>query len=632
MPREVTLLQASQTSRSRDKHSRSAIWKYFGYETNEHGKPKDTSKPICKSCYRAVLTKGANTSNLAKHLKDRHPDLYKEFREVGNRSHFNITETLTKMAYNAFTRPATKPTHSQPTLPAVFEQQRKYEANSNEATKLNRAVAVYICMDQVPVYTVEKPGFKQLLEHLNNRYALPSRNFFMHTEIPALYNETKEIVMNRLGRKTFYSCTTDLWTSRATSTFMAVTLQFVTETWDIQTLEEMIQEAWKLDMSYMAGITTDNASANKKAFQQDFTWVPCFGHNLHLAINKGLDIDRVSGSLSRLRKTVSAFSRSPKMLRLLKKKQKDLQLPEHRMIHDEPTCWDSAYEMVERFLEQQQAVCSVLADDRKKWHLMPKDSDITVLETVKEVLSPVSSFTDALSGEKHTTLSAVLPLSWKIFSTLTVEEGDSNLKRQLKDNIREDLRQRYENNTHLQLILNTATFLDPRFKDSFVTLREEVKQNLMVSVNLLEAGGQSQQTSSPDDKQQPAKKNKSDLKRLLTSIQGEKKSEHGEGSSSREEGEGAETEFKNEFSVYEKMPEISAEEDPLTWWRTHETTLPHLAQFAKKYLCISASSSASERVFSTSGLICSARRARLTEEHIDMLVFLAQNLKVAKQL
>ncbi len=74
-------------------HSRSAIWKYFGYEANEHGKPKDISKPICKSCYRVVLTKGANTSNIAKHLKDR---LYKEFREVGNCSYFNITET--KMA------------------------------------------------------------------------------------------------------------------------------------------------------------------------------------------------------------------------------------------------------------------------------------------------------------------------------------------------------------------------------------------------------------------------------------------------------------------------------------------------------------------------------------------------------
>ncbi len=47
--------------------------------------------------------------------------------------------------------------------------------------------------------------------------------------------------------------------------------------------------------------------------------------------------------------------------------------------------------------------------------------------------------------------------------------------------------------------------------------------------------------------------------------------------------------------ICEKMPEISAEEDPLTWWRTHETTLPHLAQLLRS---ISASSSASERVFS----------------------------------
>lgn len=87
------------------------------------------------------------------------------------------------------------------------------------------------------------------------------------------------------------------------------------------------------------------------------------------------------------------------------------------------------------------------------------------------------------------------------------------------------------------------------------------------------------------------------------------------------------SELEKELSVYEKMPEISAGEDPLKWWKTYENTLPKLAQFAKKHLCISASSSASERVFSTSGLICCPRRARLTEENIDMLVFLAQNLK-----
>lgn len=81
-----------------------------------------------------------------------------------------------------------------------------------------------------------------------------------------------------------------------------------------EALEETVQEKWKPDINNMADITTDNSSNYQKAFEQDFTWVPCFGHNLNLAINKSLDVDHVSGALSRLRKTVSAFGGPPKMI------------------------------------------------------------------------------------------------------------------------------------------------------------------------------------------------------------------------------------------------------------------------------------------------------------------------------
>lgn len=118
-----------------------------------------------------------------------------------------------------------------------------------------------------------------------------------------------------------------------------------------------------------------------------------------------------------------------------------------------------------------------------------------------------------------------------------------------------------------------------------------------------------------------AKRTKTDLKGLLSNIQGEKK-KHGDDTSAASADDDPECRFRNELTLYETMPELSAEKDPLTWWRTHESTLPTLAHLAKKYLCIAASSCASERVFSTSGLICSPRRARLTEEHIDMLVFI----------
>lgn len=151
-----------------------------------------------------------------------------------------------------------------------------------------------------------------------------------------------------------------------------------------------------------------------------------------------------------------------------------MNLPEHKLIHDEPTPWNSTFEMVDRFCIQQQAVCAALAENRKKWHLMPKDSDVTTLETIREVFGPLSSFTDALSGEKEPTLSSVLPLKWKIFSCLTVKDGESILSHDMKDKIRTDFTTRYESRL-LDTVLTTAPFLYPRLRETFVMMEEELK-------------------------------------------------------------------------------------------------------------------------------------------------------------
>lgn len=196
-----------------------------------------------------------------------------------------------------------------------------------------------------------------------------------------------------------------------------------------QAFSEMLEEQWGLNLRDMAGIT-DNASNNIKAFS-DCNWIPCFGYNLDLAVHKGLSVDHVGNTLSLLRRTVSAFLRSAKLTRQLKSKQADLGVPQHKLIHDEPTHWGSAYDMVERFLEQQQAVCAVLADNRNKWHLMPKDLDVTTMEALKNVLGPRREFTDALSGEQRPTVSSVLPLLWKTESVLIVSASDSQLSQGL---------------------------------------------------------------------------------------------------------------------------------------------------------------------------------------------------------
>lgn len=84
--------------------------------------------------------------------------------------------------------------------------------------------------------------------------------------------------------------------------------------------------------------------------------------------------------------------------------------------------------------------------------------------------------------------------------------------------------------------------------------------------------------------------------------------------------------MKTELSAYLQFVSADSESDPLHWWKDHEEMFPNLKNVAKKYLCVPATSSPSERVFSTNGNVVTCHRASLKPEAVDRLVFLAQNL------
>lgn len=66
--------------------------------------------------------------------------------------------------------------------------------------------------------------------------------------------------------------------------------------------------------------------------------------------------------------------------------------------------------------------------------------------------------------------------------------------------------------------------------------------------------------------------------------------------------------------------------NPLHWWSIQCKQYPIISQLARCYLCICASSSASERVFSYSGHILLKHRSCLEPEKVNMLLFLSRNL------
>ncbi|KAI2658595.1 E3 SUMO-protein ligase ZBED1 [Labeo rohita] len=81
-----------------------------------------------------------------------------------------------------------------------------------------------------------------------------------------------------------------------------------------------------------------------------------------------------------------------------------------------------------------------------------------------------------------------------------------------------------------------------------------------------------------------------------------------------------------ELSRYLLEEALDNSADPLMWWRDNESRFPLISKLARKYMCICATSTASERMFSTAGNIVTPVRCCLKPEKVNMLVFLSRNL------
>lgn len=84
----------------------------------------------------------------------------------------------------------------------------------------------------------------------------------------------------------------------------------------------------------------------------------------------------------------------------------------------------------------------------------------------------------------------------------------------------------------------------------------------------------------------------------------------------------------NELHEYLSSPKLDFEDDPLKYWKENEHNYPYLSLMAKKYLCVCATSSSSERLFSTAGNIVTpvTSTCSMKPETVDMLTFLAKKL------
>ena len=274
--------------------------------------------------------------------------------------------------------------------------------------------------------------------------------------------------------------------------------------------------------------------------------------------------------------------------------------------------------MLARILEQQQAICAVLAEDRNKigtaCHLI---NDLTTLEAISSVLKPLSTFTDALADEKVVTVSAFHPLLNHILEDLLVVSfDDCSLVKEMKETISDDLSARYID-LELSELIDKCSYLDPRFKTRYLNNIEETlvqikSEAITIADNIFK--------EKPDeDEPPPAKKSKLGLGAILTKIVGTDSGSEASPTSSSER-------IDREMKYYLEKPAIDPDYDPLILWLSLKIKLPILAELARKYLCACGTSVPSERLFSKARFIINSCRSRLSPQNVNMLVFWAKNL------
>lgn len=177
-------------------------------------------------------------------------------------------------------------------------------------------------------------------------------------------------------------------------------------------LREAVHE-WNLPPN--PPLVTDNASNMTLAAEEfeSLLYFGCLAHTLNLACGKALKITSVSHLLARMRRVVAYFHRSTVATAILKEKQKLLQLPEHKLVIDVATRWNSALDMITRHLEQQPAIYAALTSKelrKREKDISPlSERDLASAEELVTVLTPLKIATTALCEESVPTLSMILP-------------------------------------------------------------------------------------------------------------------------------------------------------------------------------------------------------------------------------
>jgi hypothetical protein len=393
----------------------------------------------------------------------------------------------------------------QASLHEILTRKEQWQHGHPKAQALTKLIGEMICLDLQPYSIVEDKGFNRLLKHVCPNYTIPSRKHFSTKVVPLMYETIKAKVKFELDKADFMSLTSDGWTCQHTiQSFYSLTARFLTAEYKVRNvilqvayfpeshtglniskfLNESLQ-TWEIPQDKIYTVLTDNAanvlSAIKESNVANNKHLPCVIHTMQLCIQNKLFKEQraVSDTLAVFRALAGHFHHSSSAVARLKEIQIQLNLPEHKLIQDVSTRWNSTYYMLERFCEQKKAIAlyCITRTQATTSTRNPTENQWQLAEMLVCILKHFETATKEMSADNACT-SQVIPFIYAMEKFLNyacdTATGVKTIVEELKDDFNRRF-QKYRDNPDLKV----SMMMDPRFKLKFVEATMHNSDNTM---------------------------------------------------------------------------------------------------------------------------------------------------------
>ena len=629
---------------------KSMIWDFFTKTDDSHAK--------CNECGAILVSKNGSTSGIGNHLK-RHPQSLIEFEQRtdsqavlnsnGAKRH-NDSESdndedfihcrkrarLVMTPGSSILPHRSTNTQKTPKTPKTARVVSQWPKDHPENVQIVTEITKWIIREQLSFKIVDSEGFRTILSLTTkgkynpisstslSRLRIPKLHQFVQDQSLTLHFINNRFELKRLLVKLDYfgeKHTGEIILEKLDSLIKGLKLEQKTHTWATTDGGTNVLKAMRLSKASQLPSINDNL------------W--CADHQIHLIVTDALKAVPAWKELSsKLSKLVGHFNHSPKNSSILRKIALDFKQSRTKLVQNVSTRWNSDLKMLQSIIDLEGCIAKMAETSTVIEGFLPSLDEILIM---KGVLNCLEKMSRALSSDKEPTMNLVFMQLVNVRRKLVFFGNHSTLTcvSEISEKLVEGLDARFPNSDIETPEYVMCHFLDPRYKGSVINFADPEKYEL-IKVTAVQAIIDMKKR---DGSESPTS-NEISSPTLLESEEDEQedvweqanKNLYGKQQKRQNSKDDSFKEAQNEVTLYVEEGCVHKDSNILQYWNNQQNKFPYLTRLARKMLCIPASSSTSERVFSTAGNILTERRTCLSIDNIEMLVFIKENMKEMKNI